>query len=824
MEKYCNNTWKDVVKVLHSNIDSGLSETECDDRRKVYGDNSIKLPSISVNFKNIMRIYLLIQILSCVVLFLNKQIVMSLIVLIIFLINIITKIITTYKKNKKLSFLQKINNTTTTVLRSNSERIIKSSELVKGDIVYFQKGSLIAADLRIIEAEDLMVDEKNLTGETFYKNKFESKISGYVSSIGEMTNILFKGSIIREGSGMGIVVETGDNTQLGKVLSMLYHSTNNKSSLSNLIEKRFSNILIMMLFISMISLPLGILFYKTFDNFLICLFAITILPLNLLILIISNILKRDLLKDKIELINISTLNLINEVELIFLDKVGSITESNMYLSKIYCNDTIINSNEVNYDEDICVKRIIDTVLLSNNATYNVDSDSGIGDLAEVAYLRFAAKHKIYKSIIDSKHPRIFDIPMESEEQIFTTVNRYKSGYRANVKGSVDSLLKKCTHIMIEGEERIITEEDIEKIKAVHYNLSIEGLYIQAVSYRNFSYMPTPSENIECNLVFVGLIALKNPFIKDIDKDISEIKNRGMIPILFTEDNIIAASTIGKKAGFIYDNSGVISGVELDSLTSEELKNTLEKVKVFCKVTPELKNKIVGTYVKANYKVAASGETLSDLSSLGAAKVAIGKGDAPIVVKKICDVFIKDNYLKGFVSLFDVSKRFMLGLYEKLYYFIIIALSEIFIINMQLLIKGKDEINYMMILFTNIFIFIPLTIVSTNSDTYIPKIKKFVFRCLLWIVILTVSNLFLESNYGICTFLTLGAIIIQNYIMKCQKKYLNVCMICLSTFILIMGTILISILYNFKLSIMSMVVLVISLIISILFELFIKKRE
>ena len=165
---------------------------------------------------------------------------------------------------------------------------------------------------------------------------------------------------------------------------------------------------------------------------------------------------------------------------------------------------------------------------------------------------------------------------------------------------------------------------------------------------------------------------------------------------------------------------------------------------------------------------------------------------------------------------------MLGLHQKLYYFIIIALSEIFTINMQLILKGESKINYMMILFINMFIFIPLSIVSINSHRNIPKAKKFVARFFIWILILLVSNLLLENNYEIFTFLILGMIIIENYIILCEKKYLNVCMICLSMAFLIIGTIIISLLYNFRLSIFSIFVLLISLIISSVFEFFVTR--
>ncbi|MGL4108584.1 cation-transporting P-type ATPase [Clostridium sp. LP20] len=774
MEKYCNNSWKTIVEILASDIYKGLSESECDQRRKAYGDNKIYLPKgnskVSTYIKLFLSLYLFVSIAVISFLFYRQEYIMGIITLAMILVNASIKLVHVYKRQKEVGFLQNINYATITVIRDGKEKIIKAEELVKGDIVLFSKGSLIAADIRIIEAKDIKVDEKNITGESFLKDKFESKIDGNISAITEMKNILFKGSVIKEGAGAGIVIETGNSTQLGRLLAMLVYANNSKHTLDSKLEKPLGRIMITL---SIVAIGFFFIFNnysQGLENLELSLFSIQVFPIGAVVLLYVKFMKKDLLKEGIELINISTVDLINDIEILFLDKIGSITKEKMVVRKIYSNNVLYEDKNVNYNKDINIKRLIDILLLSNNAVYNVKDDSGSGDLSEIAYLSFAAKKLAYKSVLDSKFKRVFEIPMDSDKRILTTLNKSKKGCRANVKGNVDTILERCTHIMIDGLEKEISEEDIQRIKDIDFNFSLEGLATQAAAYRSFSYNPSVSENIESNLVFVGIVGLENPLNENIKEQITDIKSRGILPILFTEDNKITATTIGKKAGLISNSAGVISGVELDSMNREELIDTLSKVRVFSRVNPEIKGRIVGLFTKDNYSVAASGETLGDLASLSLSKVGIGKGKAPEIVKKVSDIFIKENYLRGFISIFDISKKFQERATKSISTLIALAISEIVIINIFPLINSSGEIEMIPLAIINILLAPPISLVLLRVDGEEFKRKKYIVRTILW-SLLTLGAIYgVDGRYAEVILLTLGGIFIEYTLLSSKIKF------------------------------------------------------
>lgn len=828
LNKYCNNSWRTVVDVLKTDIYKGLTEKECKIRKRKFGNNIIESPKntkgIKVYIKSIFRVYILIELISSIFLFVEENFLFAYIVFFIFIINISKILKDIGKMHKEAQLLQNLNKATCTVLRDRREKIIMSSDVVRGDIIYFKKDSLIAADIRIIEAKDIKVDEKNITGENFIKDKYESKINSVVSNLGEMHNILFKGSVIKEGEGFGVAIETGDATQLGKILGILTHSNTNKHDLGEVIEKSIGKVMAILCILA-ISLFFTFNEYESsLNNIIIQLFIISSIPVRPLISITSYLLKKDLYKEGIELINMSTLEYINDLEIIFLDKIGAITQEKMVVNKAYLNNKIYKEEELDYKKDEGAKRVIDISLLSNNAFYNIDNDTGVGELIDVSYLRLAARKKAYKSVIDSKHRRLFDILMDSEDQIYTTINKYKSGFRANSRGNVDIILQKCTHIFIDGVEKEMLEQDKKAIKAMDYNFSIEGLTVQALAFRNFSYKPSPSEKIESNMVFAGLIAHENPFIDNVRDQIENIRSRKIVPILFTEDNIIASTTIGNKAGFIKDSSGVISGVELDSLTKEELINVLEKVRVFSRVNPEIKSKIIRLFTEDNYKVAVAGETLGDVPSISLAKVGIGKGKAPKAVKKVCDVFIQENYMNGFLKLFDISRDFKKGISRELNVIFFMILSQILTINIMS-ITQKENINVLSIIILNLIMLGPLSIFiirTTNKESYI---KKYFVRFLMWTTFGVIATSIGEGSKSAMFLLCSGSTFIGHLLID-SRKFINkfnkdTLLIIISTLAIIFGGVLIFFINNTKIDLFNFSLLIIIFIINILFELLMK---
>lgn len=274
----------------------------------------------------------------------------------------------------------------------------------------------------------------------------------------------------------------------------------------------------------------------------------------------------------------------------------------MIVKKLFINDNLI-STEDPYVKETTFDRIVEISLVCNNAIYNPSDDSGKGELDELAFLSYAARKKIYKAAIDSRNSKILDIPMDSDKRFSTVVSKFNNRYRANTRGNVDDVLEQCTHVMIEGIEKEITDEYKAKIKEVDMNLSIEGLITEGFAYRNFTYEPSKSENIESNMVFVGIIGLENPLEENLENTINRIKDKAIVPILFTEESKLSAITNAKMANIIKNNNQVVAGIELDSLNHQELKDLLCRVRVFCRVNPEIKSKIVSLFIKDGHKVA-----------------------------------------------------------------------------------------------------------------------------------------------------------------------------------------------------------------------------
>lgn len=743
MEKYCNNSWAQIVELLNSDIKNGISEKYYEALILKYGTNKIDLPSGNKIYKHVFNALkqkpIIIYMIIVVMLFIFRYFLFGGVSALILISNIALIIIHSIKRDKEIGALERLNSADTIVIRDGVEKIIKSEELVMGDIVRFNKDSIIPADIRIINANDIKVDEKSITGEAFYKEKFESKIMGNISSLTDMKNILFKGSVIKSGSGLGIVISTGNFTQLGRMLAMLTYASNRKHNFGMMVSKLLERYLLIYF--------LGIIIIGTYfiysgqdmqKNYIsTALFALGCFPVALISkLVFNNVIKR-FSNENIDIINFSVFNLIKDVNILFLDKVGAISKKEMIVKKLFINNNLVSTDDP-YIKEITFDRIVEISLICNNAIYNIDDENGKGELDELAFLSYAAKKKIYKSSVDGKNIKVLEIPMDSDKRFSTVVSKFNKRYRANTRGNVDAVLEQCTHIMIEGVERELTEEYKSRIKETDMNLSIEGLITQGFAYRNFNYEPSKSENIESNMVFVGIVGLENPLEENLENSISRIKDKAIVPILFTEESKLSAITNAKKANIIRNNNQVVAGIELDSLNHQELKDLLCRVRVFCRVNPEIKSKIVSLFIKDGHKVATTGETLGDLPALNLSNVGIGKGKASTIVKKVADVYIQENYLDGFFKIRDFSRFFDKNIDRGFKIYFMTLFSELLVLMGSIIMGQAESLDFWNILAINGILFIPLSLIILFKNGREISNNEMLTRALILSVITMIS--------------------------------------------------------------------------------------
>ena len=756
MERYYNDNWVNVVRNLNSDVHKGLYEYECTIRREEE-NNKINLPYTRGLFKISLELLkekdLYIYLISIVFFLVERFYIMGLIVALLMIWNIAFKLHNDFFYEKEIEILENLNTAQVLVLREGIERLVETEELVKGDIVYFRKNSIIGADIRIIDSENLKVDERGVTGDVFIKEKDSVKIDRKVSSTSEITNMLFRGSIIKDGSGKGIVVEVGSETELGKLVKIVNKKDNKKDLVIRDLETSLLKILICLVLFHLVFV---LIFPGNFNNKLDLLvqgiFSIISIGAPFIIIYYNKYLKNKILyEDKIEINNSSSLKLINNIKILFINKLGNITKKALYVDKLYTNEQIYNSNKID-SEDINIRRLIDISILCNNAKYNRDSDFIKGDIFETAYIKFGFENSIYKGTLDGKNRRRFEIAISNDRNIRTTVNKNKKGYRANVRGNLENIIDACTHILINGIEREITPEDIIKIKLADLDFAKEGLVTEGFAYRNFNYEPTIQENIESNLVFVGIIALDNPFIEDVVDDFDLIMKNSILPIVFTDNDKTSANVLGKRLTLINSEDQITSGVELEGLDDEEFIKIVSKTRIYCKVSPEIKNKIISLYSNDGYEFLIEGESLVDLSIVSLSKIGVIKGKISMLLRKIGDIYTEESTVKTFFNLKRRGDELRSAINRGLFSYGSIILSYLIFLNVQYFLSKEVLMSEYNILIMNLLILPGIILLNSIYGEEIKSSKQCI-RALLYIIIPVLGVFISKKDYDfifICT--------------------------------------------------------------------------
>lgn len=733
MKQWYGKTMARVVQILESDISLGLTENKIKYMRETYGENVILKPKIesllSLIVYEIKQLWILVSMIFIAMLFYNKLHIIAYIAALLMIISIILLINGDYKEEKSLMAIDNLNTPFSNVVRDGKICRISCEEIVVGDIVFLEKENYVPADIRILECEDLKVKEVAVTGEKYEVEKYSMKIEGEIINLSEIKNIVFKSSVVTEGSGRGIVIATGMSTQIGKIVKVLLESKNDNRIFSKSLNKIANKVSLIIIISSIFALVFAL--YKKFAiheiiNPLIYISMTFNSPVFIIILFLFfNIIFVQFKKKNIFIKNVSAIYLLSNISTIFTKKIGAISENKLIFREVYCDNMIIDVQSQNLTIEDTIERLISIALLCNdakpfnNTKVNIENSNSIEVLAEDAILKFCNEKLLGKNGLESKQERIFKIPYDSDKRIKTVVNKSEDRYRANVKGVLDSLLNRCTHILVNGVEKEIKDTDIENIINVHIEMSNKAYNVIGLGYRNFNYEPSIDENIESNLVFVGLMGFENP-IKDSSyaaiKTCEEINIR---PIIDEEDNKLASFAFGKLIGITHRKEEILSGIEIDYMSKEEFEKNIEGVSIFSKISSKHKSEIVNSLNNKGYTIASVGDTLTDLEYLNNSHISISVGsECSNVVRKLSSLFLQENDFSEIINLVQHSKKIINYISELVLFLSVVGLSEIFIILVGLIIRGEMPFTVIGIVYLN-FVIIPtcgLSILLQNRNT------------------------------------------------------------------------------------------------------------
>lgn len=549
----------------------------------------------------------------------------AIVILIVITINAILGTVQTVKAEQSLASLKKLSGPEAKVLRDGSVVPIPSAEVTVGDIVMLDAGDYIPADGRLLESASLKVDESALTGESLGVEKMTDAIEGEVP-LGDRTNMVYSGSFVTYGRGSFVVTGIGMETEVGKIASLLKTTSEKKTPLQVNLDQFGQKLSIIILVFCGILFGINVFRGGNIgDAFLFAVaLAVAAIPeaLSSIVTIVLSFGTQKMAKEHAIIRKLQAVEGLGSVSIICSDKTGTLTQNKMTVEQYYVNETVIPADKIDV-KDSEQEKLMYFSILCNDST-NVDGVE-IGDPTETALINLGSKLGLDIQKIRGEYPRESENPFDSDRKLMSTKHTIDETPIMVVKGAVDVIMGRTASIQCGDEVRAITPEDIEKIEAQNQSFSREGLRVLGFAYKAVSAEEELSLEDENNLTFLGLIAMMDPPREESMAAVAECKRAGIRPIMITGDHKVTAAAIAKRIGILEDESEACEGAVIDSMSDEELKNFVEGISVYARVSPEHKIRIVHAWQEKGNIVAMTGDGVNDAPALKQADIGVAMG-------------------------------------------------------------------------------------------------------------------------------------------------------------------------------------------------------
>lgn len=569
----------------------------------------------------------------------------AIVILIVITINAILGTVQTVKAEQSLASLKKLSGPEAKVLRDGSVVPIPSAEVTVGDIVMLDAGDYIPADGRLLESAGLKVDESALTGESLGVEKMTDAIEGEVP-LGDRTNMVYSGSFVTYGRGSFVVTGIGMETEVGKIASLLKTTSEKKTPLQVNLDQFGQKLSIIILVFCGILFGINVFRGGNIgDAFLFAVaLAVAAIPeaLSSIVTIVLSFGTQKMAKEHAIIRKLQAVEGLGSVSIICSDKTGTLTQNKMTVEQYYVNETVIPADKIDV-KDSEQEKLMYFSILCNDST-NVDGVE-IGDPTETALINLGSKLGLDIQKIRGEYPRESENPFDSDRKLMSTKHTIDETPIMVVKGAVDVIMGRTASIQCGDEVRAITPEDIEKIEAQNQSFSREGLRVLGFAYKAVSAEEELSLEDENNLTFLGLIAMMDPPREESMAAVAECKRAGIRPIMITGDHKVTAAAIAKRIGILEDESEACEGAVIDSMSDEELKNFVEGISVYARVSPEHKIRIVRAWQEKGNIVAMTGDGVNDAPALKQADIGVAMGITGSEVSKdaASTVLTDDNF-------------------------------------------------------------------------------------------------------------------------------------------------------------------------------------
>ncbi len=701
MEAYTKSS-NEVIESLNSRIE-GLNQEEVSIRLEKYGYNEIKEKKKKTIFSMIIDELkdrmILILLLASILSFVLGEVAEGVVILIIIFINAFISIIQEKKAMKAIESLKDMNTPHTTVIREGKKKNILTKELVVGDIVYLEDGNIVPADIRLIEENGLKVDESSLTGESVPIEKDANKVLDVNTTLADRVNMVYSSTIISYGTLLGIVVSTGSNTEVGSIANMLEDSDNLDTPLKRKLNKVGEVLSIVGIVVAILIFIIGLLYGRDFIAVLMIAIslAISVIPEGLpatativMALGVSRMAKKNALVKKL-----TAVEALGSATVICSDKTGTLTLNKMTVINSVLYSDIVNESNVNNHSDELIK----CSCLCNNAY--LDKDKIMGDPTEGCLLSYAEELGYdIKSIKSNKV--LYQEPFDSIRKRMSVVIKDMDNYVVYSKGAPEELIEVCNYASVDDKVIKLTDEDRRLVKDYCVTLSSKGLRLLGFASKNITSLPKEGDKIEEDLTFIGIMGIIDPPREEVKHAISTCYEAGIKVIMITGDHKLTAKSIAKELGIYKKGDLVIDGEELSKMSDLKLRNTIENVSVFARVTPKDKLRIVDALKKNKEIVAMTGDGVNDAPALRKADIGVAMGITGTDVAKeaAAMILLDDNFTTIEVAIKE-GRRVYRNIQKVIQFLLAGNIAEVLTIFVSMLFNLNSPLLAVHILFINL---------------------------------------------------------------------------------------------------------------------------
>ncbi|WP_432447591.1 cation-translocating P-type ATPase [Bacillus cereus] len=732
MSNWYSKTKDQTLIDLETNEQNGLTDEIVSERLKQYGSNELATKQKRTLWQRIFAqindvlVYVLI-IAALISAFVGEWADASIIALVVVL-NAVIGVVQESKAEQALEALKKMATPKAIVKRNGELKEIPSEHVVPGDIVMLDAGRYIPCDLRLIETANLKVEESALTGESVPVDKdaiyHPSMQRDEQVPLGDQKNMAFMSTLVTYGRGVGVAVETGMNSQIGKIATLLHEADDDMTPLQKSLAQVGKYLGFVAVAICIVMFLIGFLQGRdTLEMFMTAIsLAVAAIPEGLpaIVSIVLAIGVQRMIKQNVIIRKLPAVEALGSVTIICSDKTGTLTQNKMTVTHFYSDNTYDRLESLNVNND-AQRLLLENMVLCNDASYNNESQTG--DPTEIALLVAGTTFNMQKDHLEKIHERVNEVPFDSDRKMMSTVHTYDESYYSMTKGAIDKLLPRCTHIFKNGKIEILTDSDKNQILEAAGSMSQEALRVLSFAFKQYDSNDVDINHLEKNLIFIGLVGMIDPPRTEVKDSIKECKKAGIRTVMITGDHKDTAFAIAKKLGIAEEISEIMIGTELDNISDTELASKINYLNVFARVSPEHKVKIVKALRAKGNIVSMTGDGVNDAPSLKQADVGVAMGiTGTDVAKGAADVVLTDDNFSSIVKAVEEGRNIYRNIKKSILFLLSCNFGEIIALFLAILLGWATPLRPIHILWVNL-ITDTLPALSLGVDPEDPDVMK-----------------------------------------------------------------------------------------------------